>query len=121
MEKHSSSRARRLLCRSGERKNGGGGCGQRCFEPRRRRNGVGVQLDADTRRRGGEGPGDVVEGGAWSAARPDRSDTGSGSSSRSPHAWGKIGEGEPLTGGAAWHSTGTRSNEFDSNSNFKRI
>jgi hypothetical protein len=34
---------------------------------------------------------------------------------------GKIGEGEPLTGGAAWHSTGTRSNEFDSNSNFKRI
>jgi hypothetical protein len=33
----------------------------------------------------------------------------------------KIGEGEPLIGGAAWHSTGARSNEFDSNSNFKRI
>jgi hypothetical protein len=29
----------------------------------------------------------------------------------------KIGEGEPLTGGAAWHSTGAQSNKFDSNSN----
>jgi hypothetical protein len=33
----------------------------------------------------------------------------------------KIGEGELLTGGATGHSTSARSNEFDSNSNFKWI
>jgi hypothetical protein len=92
------------------------------FESGQRRNGVGTRLDADTQRRGGgEGPDDAVEGGAWPAARPGRYGIGSEGSSRSQRAWGKIGKGEPLTSGVAWHSTGARSNEFDSNSNFKRI
>jgi hypothetical protein len=50
---------------------------------------------------GVEGPNGAVEGGAWPAARPGRDGVGSGGSSRSPHVWKKIGEGEPLMGGAA--------------------
>jgi hypothetical protein len=49
---------------------------------------------------------------AWRVAR------GGG---RRQRMWEKIGEGESLMGGAAWHSTGAQSNEFDSNSYFKRI
>jgi hypothetical protein len=41
------------------------------------------------------------EGGVWLVATPGRDSAGSGSSSRRAHMWGKIGEGEPLTGGAA--------------------
>jgi hypothetical protein len=54
-------------------------------------------------------------------ARPDCGGTGTGGLSRSPCTWKKIGEGEPLRGGVTWHSTDMRSNEFDSNSNLKRI
>jgi hypothetical protein len=50
---------------------------------------------------GVEGPDGAVEGGAWPAVRPGHDGVGSGGSSRSPHAWEKIGEGEPLMGGAA--------------------